>query len=430
MRGPRLPALLLLLPLGLACGARVEAPRHLVLITVDTLRADRIGAYGYAEARTPHLDGLAAESLRFERAYAHASITLPSIASLLTGLLPTEHHLFANLHKLHPRFATLATRLDEAGFGNGAFVGAYALRPQRGLARGFSHYTETYQDRESVRPWPENLGEALTRDALAWVDQRTPGERLFLWVHYQEPHGPYTPPEFEPPADGGPELPRSDTQSGRGAIPSYQWLGHGRLGEYEARYDGEIREMDRHLGALLDGLRSRGILDRSVLVFTADHGESFGEDGLYCAHGESLDESLLRVPLLLRAPGIDPGVRRDAVRLIDVAPTALALLGVPASDLRGRSLLDDVGDRALVAQIVAFGGRRYRTIREDGFELSETPEGSEVSSLDGSEPAPPALRRRLVAGLDTLAPWPLDDQPPPRLTPVDREALRKLGYVE
>ncbi len=310
--------------LALACSAQ-PAPRHLLLITADTLRADRLGAYGYPAARTPALDGLAAESLRFERAYAHASATVPSLASLLSGLLPAEHAAVNNGTDIAPGVTTLAQRLRAAGFQTAAFVGNFALRPGRGFERGFDTYTQEFVGREASRPHPENPGDRLTRQASVWLERFERNRRFFLWVHYQEPHGPYTPPSFDPGrAAADPRtLPRSRDNSGRGGIPRYQWLGHGRLGEYLARYDGEVAETDRQVAALLRTLREEEVEGETLVVFAADHGEAFGEEDLYLAHGEGLREVLVRVPLLLHIPGRPGGLRSDRVRLIDVTPTVL-----------------------------------------------------------------------------------------------------------
>lgn len=411
MRTASLPLALLLL---LACAAP-ERPDHLVLITVDTLRADRLGAYGHADATTPHVDALARESLRFERAYAHSSMTLPSIASLLTGTLPAEHGIYSNRGALKKTTRTLAEYAREAGFRTGAFIGSYALRPNRRLSRGFEHYTRDFRDREQVREQPENRADWLTDRAIEWLAARAAGERFLLWVHYQEPHGPYTPQRFAAPPAGGPTLPQSDSHSGRGAIPRYQWLGHGRLVEYQARYDGEIAEMDVQLGRLVQALRERGLLERSAVVFTADHGEAFGEDELYCAHSEGLDEVLLRVPLLVRAPGVTPAVRSDVVRQIDVAPTLLSLLGLEPRALAGRSLLEDGGDRPLVAQLV-LRDQRWRSLRSGERLLVD----DDTRALSAADP--------LGAELERLAPWPvrLSDL----VTQEEAEALRAMGYAQ
>jgi arylsulfatase A-like enzyme len=423
---------LLVLALGILCACNEAVPENLVLITVDTLRADRLGAYGYSRARTPRIDGLARESLRFERAYSHSSSTLPSVASLMTGLRPAQHRRLTNLGSLRPDVATLATRLHEEGFATGAFIGSYVLRPRHGTALGFDRYTRSYGAREKNRDQPENRAGRLTDEAIAWLDELPAGKRFLLWIHYQEPHGPYTPLRFASVEASGPRLPRSETQSGRGAIPRYQWLGHGLLRVYESRYDGEIAEVDRNVGRLLAALRERGLLDRSVVAFTSDHGEAFGEDGLYCAHGEGLSEALLHVPLLLRAPGVVRGVRRDAVRLIDVAPTVLDLLGVAYEALPGSSLLEYLGDRRLVAQVNIRNGLAWRSLRENVFELSEDLAGSAIRPLDpDASTAEPLLaqRRELEASLERLAPWTRSGDPL-QLSPEEVEGLRAMGYLE
>lgn len=425
----RLAAVLLLsLSLG-GCGDAPPRARHVVLVSVDTLRADRLGAYGYADARTPALDALAAESLRFERAYAHSSMTLPSIATLLTGRVPGRHGVLANTVTLGEGVASLATRLGEAGLHSAAFVGNFALRREVGLARGFEIYAESFRSEEGMRPMPAHSAPDLTDAALAWLDERDAAQRIFLWVHYQEPHGPYEPLRFEPAAAAADEveLPQNSSHSGRGGIPRYQWLGHGRLSEYQARYDAEIAEMDQQLGRLVAGLRERGVLDEAALVFTSDHGEAFGEEGIYCAHGEGLGEALLRVPLLLRVPGQAPGVRRDRVGLAEVAPTLLALAGVAGLDGAGRSLLEDVGDRTVVAQVLGEIGdwNSWRSIRADAAELLEQ-EPRPGRAQDAPAPEAAALR----AALDAVAPWPGASRESDELTAREREGLRALGYLE
>ncbi len=438
MRGAAAAGLLLLLLPLFACERTPPRARHVVLVTVDTLRPDRLGFGGYAPARTPALDALAAESLRFERAYAHSSLTLPSVASILTGRLPAGHGLLSNSGTLRANVASLASALRAAGFRTAGFVGSWVLRRETGLDRGFEHYTQGYRSSEKNRDRPENPADFLTNDALVWLAEREPTERLFLWLHYQEPHGPYTPRHFRPPATiaDEPELPRTGTNSGRGGIPNYQWLGHGRLSEYQARYDAEIAELDRHIERLLEGLRKQGVLEEAALVFTADHGEAFGEDDLFCAHGEGLGEMLLRVPLLLRVAGAAPGVRSDRVALSDVAPTLLGLAGV-RSPIEGTSLLDDVGDRTVVAQTIARVGHwnSWRSIRDGDLELVEReplPGRLRASSeLRGGAGRDDAERARLVAVLDEQAPWPRAfESEAEDLPPAQRDALEALGYVD
>ncbi len=412
-------------------------PKHLVLITVDTLRADRIGAYGYEAAKTPVIDALASESIRFEHAYSHASSTKPAVASLLTGRLAEEHGVYHNQGKLNPEVRTLAEQLSDNGFESAAFIGNFVLRRGYGLERGFTNYTDEFVSMELKRPMPENPAGLLVEDALAWVAAQPPDRRLFLWLHFLEPHGPYTPPDFERPPKiaGETELPESRSQSGHGAIPRYQWLGHGRLSEYRLRYDGEIAGVDRQLGTLLQGLRENGVLEDSALVFTADHGEAFGENDLYCAHGEGLDDVLLRVPLLLRLPGRPSAVRSDRVRQIDVMPTLLEVLGIESPELPGETVLRDRGDRRLVSQTVNFRQRRaWRGLRDDGFEIVEEQGGASVIRRTTSDPLareksiPTEVQDRMTAELERESGW--REIGAVRLRPKEKKALRALGYVE
>jgi arylsulfatase A-like enzyme len=418
------------------------APLHAILITIDTLRPDRLGAYGYAAASTPNFDALAASSIRFEQAYAHSSMTAPSIASLFTSLLPSQHGIYSNEVSLRTDLPSLVDSLDEAGFTTGAFIGSYALRAGRGFDRGFDSYTQDYGAVELRRKQPENLAGPLTDEAITWLERNVAanGQRLFLWIHYQEPHGPYTPPSFESPNPASENasivLPRGIRNSGRRAIPRYQWLGHGRVAEYESRYDGEIAEFDRHLGRLVDALRSQGVLDRSVLVVTSDHGEAFGEEDLYCAHGEGLGGALLRVPLLLRAPEAVPAVRSDRVRLIDVPNTMLALLGLPDDDFAGTSLLAEEGDRMLVAQVKSLGNDHWRSVRDGDWELRQNAHRTEqLQRSVAPNPATPAtdadtqVRDRLRATLDKSAPWP-EARPDVPMSTEEESALKALGYID
>ena len=421
---------------GLSCARSPivppDPPTHAILITIDTLRADRLGAYGYDQASTPNLDALAGESIRFERAYSHSSKTFPSISTLLSGRPVAEHGIYNNSGSFPENMPTLATSLEDAGFETAAFIGSYALRPNRGLTRGFDSYTQEYLTTEAVRPHPENRAGALTDEAIAWFSTRNSDHPLFLWIHYQEPHGAYTPPTFRETdrESGGPVLRRNPTNTGRDGIPAYQWLGHGRLDEYQARYDGEITEFDRHLRRLMKALKTTGILERSILVLTGDHGEAFGEEGLYCTHGEGLLDVVLRVPLLVKIPGHQPEVRTDRVRLIDISRTVLETLRLDAFGFQGHSLFQNIGDRTVVAQMDA-QGERWRSYRSGVFELRQ------VSGQRAILHAPPGVSaedsatvfERLQRNLSASAPWP-EAMENEQLSQQERDALKAMGYLD
>jgi arylsulfatase A-like enzyme len=289
----------------------------LVLITLDTVRADHLGCYGDAAAETPALDRLAREGVRFAQASSAVPLTLPSHSSLLSGLLPLHHGLRNNGSGVFPEgTATLATVLSGQGWRTGAFVGAFVLDHRFGLARGF----DVYDDEIERDP---NAGESLEAErpgrvvmdrALAWLsgsgETKGPARPFFLWVHLYDAHAPYTPPS-----------PWRERHPGR-------------------PYDGEIAEVDAQVGRLMAELEHRGLAASTVVAVAADHGEGLGEHG-ELTHGLLLYEPTLRVPLLVRAPGVPAGqVVKTPVSLVDVAPTLAGLLGtsLPAPHLDGRDL--------------------------------------------------------------------------------------------
>jgi arylsulfatase len=337
-----------------ACGAGAEsAPQAVVLITCDTLRADHLGCYGHARNTSPSLDALARESVVYESAWSTVPVTGPALSALMTGRMPEELGLQSNRTLLAGTATTLAERARAAGFETAAVVSNWVLRrrdevPEAGLAQGFEHYDDHMEVPERSRPdLRERFAPETTDAALAWLDARRGEHPFFLWVHYQDPHGPYTPPdellaEFAPEPRGEAALEPGHDETGRGALPAYQVIDAERRPEvYRARYEAEIRLFDRELGRLLDGLRARGVLERALLVFTADHGESLGEHGYYFSHGQHLHRELLHVPLLVRPPGsARAGERvRTPVSHLDLHPTLLAGLGLEPGPTRGLDLL-------------------------------------------------------------------------------------------
>ncbi len=463
-----------------ACAEPTAPGRLIVLVSVDTLRADRLGAYGSELGLTPEIDALAAESVVFERAYAPASFTLPSVSALLTGLNPEQTGIITNEYTLDERVPTLATSLREAGFATGAVVANWVLRRASGLERGFDVYDDAFPASESARGVPEALATTTTDDALAALDllaeRAGPGAARFLWVHYQDPHGPYTPPakwveplverELARP-DGRRELALGDGHSGLGSLPAYQQLGdERRVGVYRASYDGEVRYLDHELGRLLAGLRARRVFDAATIVFCSDHGEGMGEDDYWFAHGEYLSDPLVRVPLFFKLPraGAAPTdeVDRDAAArartprradiagLVDVLPTIAGLTGVEAPPgLAGRDLFapGPLPERALVlASLGASTLPRYGLVSGEHKLVATLAPNGTVDALRISAPGADdgggdvdltgelpelaaALYEKLGTVRKTLAASRYASRP---LEPsaADVENLRKLGYVE
>ncbi|HEU5182135.1 MAG TPA: sulfatase-like hydrolase/transferase [Candidatus Polarisedimenticolia bacterium] len=285
---------------------------NVLLITVDTLRADHLGCYGDSAAQTPVIDRLAADGVLFERAETSAPITLPAHVSILTGTYPAYHGVRNNgVYRLGPRAVTLAEVLHDHGYQTGAVISGYPLATRFGLSQGFDTYDD-HLPAEKTRQigFRERRAEEVSRRGNEWL--ATVGQRrFFLWLHFFDPHAPYDPPP--PLADRFPHAP----------------------------YDGEVAYVDQEIGRVLEKLESLGQLSKTVIVLVADHGEGLGDHG-EATHGVFLYESTIRVPMILSLPGPLPRGRRVAtpVRTIDLMPTLLRLVDLPApEELQGTSLL-------------------------------------------------------------------------------------------
>ena len=366
----------LLAALVVACAdgdGTVSAPRakRVILISCDTLRADRLGVYGYALPTSPALDAFAREALVFDAAWSTAPLTGPAMAAVFTGRMPEELGLASNRQMIAPQVTTLAETLSAAGIETAAIVSNWVLReqtkpPGAGISQGFAHYDDEMETLEVNRGLQERIAQDTTDAALAWLAGRPSDSSFFLWVHFQDPHGPYTPPaEFvqrfqrplgdEPPLEPAPEK----DQRGHNTLPGYQQLGDERRPEtYRIRYDAEIAYFDQELGRLLEGLRASGLDQDALIVFTADHGESLGEHEYWFSHGQHLHRELLQVPLLVRYPSGGPrptfreqdGLRRvsEPVSHLDLAPTVLEAFGLDTGAQRGTSLFRERLDPARV----------------------------------------------------------------------------------
>ena len=288
---------------------------NIVLITLDTTRADRMGFLGSERGLTPNLDGLARRGVVFSRAYAQVPLTTPSHATILTGTYPGFNHVNYMGDALGKALPFLPDILHRNGYRTAAFVGALVLDPRKlapGFERGFDTYDAGFHRRrgsEDRYVSLERRGEEVVNRALAWLDKQPAGP-FFLWVHLYDPHDPYSPPE--------PYKTR------------YQ----------EKPYDGEIAYTDSVVGRLITGLRTRGLLDSALLAVMADHGEAFGEHGEN-HHGIFLYDETIHVPLLFKLPGQHPSRKVESgVGLVDVAPTILRAAHLPVPPLmQGESLL-------------------------------------------------------------------------------------------
>ncbi|MGH7789464.1 MAG: sulfatase family protein [Candidatus Binatia bacterium] len=322
---------------------------NVLLITLDTLRADRLGCYG-GPAGTPHIDRLAAEGTLFEDAVCPMPMTRPAHFSIFTTLAPRQHGVVHNAASLPADVTTLPEVLREAGYATAGFASVWLLNLDSGVARGFDHF-------DAPAAGGRGLAADLVQRATAWLQQRAGGAPFFLWVHIFDPHLPYEPPAaFVPPAESAALA--QVTQVSWWTLSTAAEQNGGDLSapmfeRAKALYDGEIRATDAAVGALLDGLRASGTLDDTVVALTADHGECF-EHGIFFEHATCLYEGAARVPLIVRyPPAVPAGVRRRGlVEHVEIAPALLALAGVDVPEAfgtRGVFAADD-RDRFTVVQ--------------------------------------------------------------------------------
>jgi len=396
--------------------AAAALPRaNVLLVTVDTLRADRVGAYGGPAGLTPTLDRLAAEGLRGDTVYAHVPLTLPSHTAIMTGAYPHVNGVRDNgSFRFDGTRATLASTLKGAGYRTGAFVASFVLDARFGLNSGFDVYDDRYGSRPaggdlSVVERPAGV---VLDAAVSWMASAQ--QPWFAWAHLYDPHEPYDPPE--------------PFRSRFASDP----------------YAGEIAFADDRLGQALDELSRRGLLANTLVIVAADHGESLGEHQER-THGLFAYDSTLRVPLIVWAPAaVRPGVLRGPVQLVDVMPTVLDLVGVPAEVPNGRSVwpfaregrpLADAGVyfEALNASLtrhwapltgIVFGGNKFIELPiPELYDLAADPGEQANLFADRKDLAGPLARRLTAMRAEGRPPTP---------SPVDKETeqrLRSLGYV-
>jgi arylsulfatase A-like enzyme len=333
-------ALLASLP---SCRSQPRKGPNVLLVVVDTLRADRLGAYGNDRGLTPFLDQLAKKGVVFRNAYAASSWTVPSVASIFTSRFPSQHRVTTFDSKLPAREVTLAEKLQDAGYDTGGFSANIRLDRTLGYGQGFRRWVPdggwTHVKEIKVR------GDRLRSDALAWLRPRaekTPSSPpRFLYLQYLEPHGPYDPPEPYRSRFGHGAPGVDVAKANHLALTiAFKDLRADEVDVLESLYDGEVASVDAQLRALFAALEERGFLDDAVVVVTADHGEEFKEHG-FMTHGHDLYNETVRVPLIVLAPGVEGGrVIEDNVSLVDVAPTILDLVGLPKQPtFEGRSLV-------------------------------------------------------------------------------------------
>ncbi|RKY19546.1 MAG: hypothetical protein DRQ55_10405 [Planctomycetota bacterium] len=374
-------AVLLLAALAIGCDQAPSSRVNLLFVSFDTLRADRLGAYGnddWDQSPSPQVDALAARGTLFETVYASRGQTHPSLASIMTGRYPITTGLRENGYPLDPQFPTLMQHLSAAGWRTGVFVANMEVaHPKEGwISRGADVAADGFAGRRRLehrneasmqRVWDDRTEQA----ALAFLDQAADDGPFAAWVHFYDIHKPYTPPAAYRDrfglSEGLPPVLRAPPETGKQAMLLEQWLANVTLGgrelsEAELRrvlglYDAGVMATDDRLGRLLARLDDLGEGERTVVVFTSDHGEELFDHNRYFFHGASIHDGTVRLPLVLAGPGIPGGARVPTLtQAIDIAPTLLDLLGVPADPgHEGHSLLPLVrGETSTPPAPVAF----------------------------------------------------------------------------
>ncbi len=464
---PMMRASLLMMALLLVGGCADVAPPqgpHVVLVVIDTLRADRLGTYGYPLDTSPNLDALAGEGLVFERAIAASTATAPSHASLMTSRWVRDHSIgYMNGSTQLEGDKTLAEVFQESGYDTAAFIGNAVIRSGIGIDRGFDIYDDELPTRERNRPIFERTAPATTERAIEWLQQRH-DRPYFLWVHYQDPHGPYTPPapwdkDLQAPAlEGDQPLRKLKDQSGRGGLPAYQWVEGDRASKrYRSRYAGEIRHFDDWLGRLIKAVESQSEGREIIWAITSDHGESLGEDDYWFAHGHATTPNLSHIPLIVRAPGLAPGRVKGLAHHVDVLPTLLSLAGLPVpagsrgidlttgtkggGSLPDRVVFSDIGGeasaysrdgflRVVDPQTVASAGNgewSHHRWSRDGVLLPGAGDLGVGWELDPTEKAVAPETKKALEEYLSLVP-PLKATAAPDEDQIER--LRALGYID
>ncbi len=354
---------------------------NVVLVTIDTLRADHLGIYGYKRDTSPKIDAFARGAFVFDAAYTYWPKTRASMIMMLTGRRPSQNG-YSKTHAVLLDFnATLAGVLKAAGYATAAFVDNANVAAQHGYAKGFDSYFEAWERADLETEMDRSR--AITDGGIATIRGASPDRPYFLWLHYVNPHTPYTPPPpfdrrfLDAEAEGGREL--QAAKGFRGGIhEKLAVAGRRGLGYYVAQYDGEIAAVDQEVGRLLDALREKDGLAKTAVMVTSDHGESLGEHEYYFDHGENLFEPSLRIPLILKVPGMKLGRSSAFASTLDVLPTLLDAVKVSyPPELAGASLLPELagGGKGGRARLFAQNDYNLRGSFDRRYKLVATPVG-------------------------------------------------------
>lgn len=400
---------------------------NVIVLTIDTLRADHLESYGYEDVKTPNIARLSREGVLFKHTTAQTPLTLPSHSSIFTGTYPLYHGIRDNGgFYLDDRHITLAEALKGSGFATAAFVAAFVLDSRWGLNQGFDHYYDNFDltkyktvSLDSV----QRRGDEVLAEATRWIGENR-GAKFFAWVHLYDPHTPYDPPE-----------PYKSQYSGK------------RFG----LYDGEIAYVDHLIGEFRGFLEEKGLLDRTIIVFTGDHGESLGEHK-ESAHGFFIYDAAVRVPLIIRFPFARQAgtVIEDQVRSIDIMPTLLHVTGVDVPEsVQGTSLLPlilggrDEAERQAYSETYwpryHYGWSELKSIRQGRFKFIDAPDpelydtfedpGEMENIIQKRASLANEMKRQIDALIQKYSSAGIEEAGPERIDSDSLEKLQALGYI-
>ncbi|MGA1867441.1 MAG: tetratricopeptide repeat protein [bacterium] len=408
---------LLLMP----CVSSASFNANILLITIDTLRADHLGCYGYTKVKTPHIDSVAREGILFENAFTSVPITLPSHISIFTGCYPHYHGIRNNgTYALSESATTCAEIFKQKGYTTAAFVSSFVLDRRFGLDQGFDVYNDNLiSGVDAQLVGKERRAKTVTESALRWLGT-TGSNKFFLWVHYYDPHDAYMPP-----------APYSEMYANN-------------------LYDGEIAYTDKWVGVLLEEFKKRGIYENTLIIIVADHGEGLGDHG-ESTHGIFIYDYALKVPFICSYAKFFPSARRidSIVRLIDIAPTLLGIAGIdPISEMQGTSLLPFMAGKEKKKELSLYCETLYPRfthnwsplfgVRKDSWKYIEAPSPELYNmKVDPQEnnnlfTKKPAIAAELQTQLRSLKNGPFPEwnrSQEHQLSTEEKEKLRSLGYV-
>lgn len=389
-------------------GCSDEPRPSVLLITVDTLRADRLSCYGYPLETTPNIDALAGRGVRFEDCTAQWPLTWPSMASFLSGTYPKTNGVRGTPRKLPESLVLLSELFERSDYRTAAVVSNFNLGKTFSFDRGFGHFVEAWQERwkefapgEEFQNWPGRVKQftdatTVTDEGLHWLESLSSDEPFFLWLHYMDPHGPYAPPEeFSSLFEDHHPTQKVEMEK----IPRYQRQKRGNqpiddLAYYKTQYDREIRYLDTELGRLLGKVSELRADSPLLICFTADHGESLDEHESYLEHGRVTYQTDARVPAIIAFEGQVPAGRvvSEPMGLIDLSPTLLELVGrTPPASFESRSLAGVVRGAARRSEMPTFvfleGGydpqNPQRVVRFGSWKLIEVTSPKDLELMSG-----------------------------------------------